>query len=331
MRRRVNVRVALRTAKAAALRAGIMSKLLIEYGVCNEVVADPRRSNQFTWDRGANIGGLGEIVRRLNGHQVAFVKSEEDIYGFGSHLVRPVAYRTRWSLDPTDNSSERNPFNFTSSIALIDSSGTPMVSCTYNPPLENSNVHELYVAVSGRGAYLQRISLDLKKYQITKLDLSTDEALYRLNKTLDPIFEGLGKQRFWDGQGSPIRVSEVKEVKRARVGVSSRPDPLVGDVLDRLGIADENRVVIRGAVRKGTYVALGKLDAFIETTSQDEPDIAGVVGLVPAAGGEVTNAWNQPLQFIDPHAQYKTGIVMTNGSLHKSFQEALREAMENQG
>ncbi len=325
MHRRIKPKPTIRAVKAATLRAGVMGKLLIEYGVPAEVTADPTRSNQYTWDRGANIGGLSELARRFDGHRIRHVNSEEGVKGFESRLALPVACRTRLAFDPIDNSSEKNPTNFTSSLALIDGQGKVIIACTYSPPASGSSEHTLFVAAEGVRPYRQVINLDLEAYRVTKLE--TPDSLYQLNRALDPIFADLRSKKTLDLEGESIRVSDIKCVEDARVGISSRPDDTVGRVLESLKIPEKNIQKIRGAVRKGTYVACGELDVFLETPTQDEPDIAGVIGLVLMSGGKVTNGWGEPLRLLNPHERYKTGMVFSNGTRHTPFQRALEEEM----
>ncbi|HET9956436.1 MAG TPA: 3'(2'),5'-bisphosphate nucleotidase CysQ [Polyangiaceae bacterium] len=119
-----------------------------------------------------------------------------------------------------------------------------------------------------------------------------------------------------DGQRTQIRVSEAAELSQARVACSrSHNTGEVEQVLDGLGAAE--LVQLGSAGLKGAHVATARADAYVAPHYAGQRwDACAPDALVRAAGGNVSDAFGEPIDYRSDSLYNDRGIVMTNGLLH---------------
>ncbi|HTQ06642.1 MAG TPA: 3'(2'),5'-bisphosphate nucleotidase CysQ [Polyangiaceae bacterium] len=136
---------------------------------------------------------------------------------------------------------------------------------------------------------------------------------------------GAGAERIEpSGARAPISVTRVKELRDATV-VSSRShrSARLERALDALGVKEITSMGSAGL--KGAAVARGSVDAHVAPHYAGKRwDAAAVDALTTAAGGRVTDAWGDPLDYRAATLTNDRGLVASNGLIHAALLERLR-------
>jgi 3'(2'), 5'-bisphosphate nucleotidase len=131
---------------------------------------------------------------------------------------------------------------------------------------------------------------------------------------------GSGAERILaGGSRSPIRVSDTPELSAARL-VSSRSHRSAR--LDRaLASLGPREVYTKGSAGlKGTEVAEGAADAHVAPFYAGKRwDACAAEALITAAGGRVTDAYGEPLDYRGAGLSNDRGLVATNGRNHDAI------------
>lgn len=126
-----------------------------------------------------------------------------------------------------------------------------------------------------------------------------------------------------DGARSPLRVSEVATLASSRV-VSSRShrSARLERVLNDLGVRE---IVARGSAGlKGAEVARGKAELYLAPHYAGKRwDACASDALVKAAGGRVTDAYGEILDYRAESLSNDRGLVATNAHIHDAVLEQL--------
>ena len=137
---------------------------------------------------------------------------------------------------------------------------------------------------------------------------------------------GFGAERIEaTGERAPISVTAVSELSAATI-VSSRSHrgPRLERALDALGVKAITSMGSAGL--KGAAVARGGVDAHVAPLYAGKRwDAAAVDALVVAAGGMVTDAWGDPIDYRGPTLSNDRGLVASNGLVHGALLERLRQ------
>jgi 3'(2'), 5'-bisphosphate nucleotidase len=132
--------------------------------------------------------------------------------------------------------------------------------------------------------------------------------------------EGLGAYRIdANGKEEMIRVGEVAKPEDARITVSrSHPSEHLKQVLQ--GINPRLVVPMGSAGLKGSHVADNSADAYLGLGATGKHwDACAMDALVSAAGGRVTDARGEPLDYRSPVLELEHGILAANPALHQSL------------
>jgi 3'(2'), 5'-bisphosphate nucleotidase len=125
------------------------------------------------------------------------------------------------------------------------------------------------------------------------------------------------------GARTAIRVSDTTELGAARL-VSSRSHRSAR--LDRaLASLGSREVYTKGSAGlKGTEVAQGSADAHVAPFYAGKRwDACAAEALIVAAGGRVTDAYGDPLDYRAPGLANERGLVATNGRIHDAILKKL--------
>ena len=131
---------------------------------------------------------------------------------------------------------------------------------------------------------------------------------------------GLGAYRIdANGNEAAIRVGEVSEPEEARLTVSrSHRSEHLKQVLQ--GIKPRLVVPMGSAGLKGSHVADNSADAYLALGPAGKHwDACAMDALVSAAGGRVTDARGEPLDYRSPALELEHGILAANAALHQSL------------
>lgn len=135
---------------------------------------------------------------------------------------------------------------------------------------------------------------------------------------------GFGAERIEaSGERAPIAVTRVAELAHATI-VSSRShrSARLERALDSLGVKEITSMGSAGL--KGAAVARGSVDAHVAPHNGGKRwDAAAVDALVVAAGGLVTDAWGDPIDYRGLSLTNDRGIVASNGLIHGELLERL--------
>lgn len=121
-----------------------------------------------------------------------------------------------------------------------------------------------------------------------------------------------------DGAPTRLRVSEVSDLKRARLAASrTHRSPRMDRVIEALGIAAETQ---RGSV--GVKIGLiveRECDLYIHLSPRSKQwDTCAPEAILREAGGQMTDLWGFPLRYNTPDVWNRNGIVASNGALHEA-------------
>lgn len=141
---------------------------------------------------------------------------------------------------------------------------------------------------------------------------------------------GLGAERIEaTGARTPVAVTGVADLSQATI-VSSRShrSARLERALDALGV--KGITAMGSAGLKGAAVARGLVDAHVAPHNGGKRwDAAAVDALVVAAGGMVTDAWGDPIDYRGLSLTNDRGIVASNGLIHGALLERLHRHREN--
>ncbi len=127
----------------------------------------------------------------------------------------------------------------------------------------------------------------------------------------------------------PLRVSAETALSKARIVStrSHRSDALVR-VLAALGAQRVDALGSAGL--KCAEVAAGLAEAYVAPGwAGSRWDLCAGQAIIEAAGGRVTDAWGDAVDFRDPDLGNKRGIVASNGHVHEQILERLAGARES--
>lgn len=131
---------------------------------------------------------------------------------------------------------------------------------------------------------------------------------------------GLGAYRVdANGNEEAIRVGEVSEPEAARITVSrSHPSEHLKRVLE--GINPRSVVPMGSAGLKGAHVADNSADAYLALGPAGKHwDACALDAIVCAAGGRVTDARGEPLDYRSAELGLEHGILAASSALHQSL------------
>jgi 3'(2'), 5'-bisphosphate nucleotidase len=126
------------------------------------------------------------------------------------------------------------------------------------------------------------------------------------------------------GDRSPIHVTRVAELGAATV-VSSRShrSEKLERALEALGVSAITSMGSAGL--KGAEVARGAVEAHVAPHYAGKRwDVCAAEALVVAAGGRVTDAWGDRIDYRAPSLSNDRGLVASNGLVHDAILERLR-------
>ena len=136
---------------------------------------------------------------------------------------------------------------------------------------------------------------------------------------------GSGAERIEaNGERAPVSVTTVSELAAATI-VSSRShrSPKLERVLDALGVKAITSMGSAGL--KGAAVARGSVEAHVAPHYAGKRwDVCAAEALVVAAGGTVTDAWGDQIDYRAASLGNDRGLVASNGRVHAAILERLR-------
>jgi 3'(2'), 5'-bisphosphate nucleotidase len=127
------------------------------------------------------------------------------------------------------------------------------------------------------------------------------------------------------GARSPIHVSDRKQIAEARlVGSRSHRGPRLERMLGALGVGE--MIPMGSAGLKGAYVARGDAEAYVAPFYAGKRwDACAAEALVVAAGGLVTDAFGEAIDYRAESLSNDRGVVATNGVLHEALLTRIAE------
>ena len=129
-----------------------------------------------------------------------------------------------------------------------------------------------------------------------------------------------------EGRWTPVRVSPVDALGRARIGVSrSHRSARLERALADLGPGEVRAMGSAGL--KGAEVARGSADAYVDTGAKTKRwDVCAVDALVTAAGGRVSDVTGTPIDYRARILANERGLVVSNGLVHEAIVTRLHRA-----
>ncbi|HET7539493.1 MAG TPA: 3'(2'),5'-bisphosphate nucleotidase CysQ [Polyangiaceae bacterium] len=126
-----------------------------------------------------------------------------------------------------------------------------------------------------------------------------------------------------DGSRQPITVSALGSLGQARiVGSRSHRNPALEQALAALGARE--LVALGSAGLKASVVAHGAADAYVAPHYAGKRwDACAADALISAAGGKLSNARGEPIDYRSEHLDNDRGVVASNGLLHDAILEKL--------
>jgi 3'(2'), 5'-bisphosphate nucleotidase len=142
------------------------------------------------------------------------------------------------------------------------------------------------------------------------------------------IFAGwVGEGAFMirDGKQTPIRVSDISDMRQGRlVGSRSHRGPQLEKAIERL--SPREVVVMGSAGLKGTLVASGVVEAYVAPGYAGKRwDACAADALVTAAGGILTDTHGDAIDYRAPSLNNDRGLVCSNRHVHRSLIDGLAE------
>jgi 3'(2'), 5'-bisphosphate nucleotidase len=127
------------------------------------------------------------------------------------------------------------------------------------------------------------------------------------------------------GARSPIQVSQRTEIAAARlVGSRSHRGPRLERILGALGV--QEHIPMGSAGLKGAYVARGEAEAYVAPFYAGKRwDACAAEALVVAAGGRVTDAFGEAIDYRAESLSNDRGVVATNGFIHDALLTRIAE------
>jgi 3'(2'), 5'-bisphosphate nucleotidase len=133
------------------------------------------------------------------------------------------------------------------------------------------------------------------------------------------------------GSRSPIHVSDRRDLATARlVGSRSHRGPRLERMLAALGVGE--MIPMGSAGLKGAFVARGEAEAYVAPFYAGKRwDACAAEALVVAAGGHVTDAYGNPIDYRAESLSNDRGVVATNGVLHDALLARIAEVRKAEG
>lgn len=133
------------------------------------------------------------------------------------------------------------------------------------------------------------------------------------------------------GARSPIHVSQRGEMSTARlVGSRSHRGPRLERLLGALGVGE--LIPMGSAGLKGAYVARGEAEAYVAPFYAGKRwDACAAEALVVAAGGRVTDAFGDAIDYRAESLSNDRGVIATNGVLHDALLARIAELRSAEG
>jgi 3'(2'), 5'-bisphosphate nucleotidase len=133
------------------------------------------------------------------------------------------------------------------------------------------------------------------------------------------------------GARTPIHVSDRARISESRlVGSRSHRGPRLERLLGALGVGE--MIPMGSAGLKGAYVARGDAEAYVAPFYAGKRwDACAAEALVVAAGGRVTDAYGDPIDYRAESLSNDRGVVATNGVLHDALLTRIAEIRKAEG
>jgi len=127
---------------------------------------------------------------------------------------------------------------------------------------------------------------------------------------------GAGASLQIDGRTEPLRVSDIDDLARLRVGVSRlNASSSLGACLTAAGLHE--RAQVMGASVKHMATARGALDAAINLSPGEcEWDTCAPEVILREAGGAMTDGAGQPFRYNQRDVVHRRGSIASNGAAH---------------
>lgn len=127
------------------------------------------------------------------------------------------------------------------------------------------------------------------------------------------------------GQRRPLAVSSIARVSESRlVGSRSHRSPALERALAKL--APRELLVMGSAGLKGTMVASAEVEAYIAPGYAGKRwDACAADALILAAGGVLTDAYGDPIDYRSGSLTNSRGLVASNGHIHEALLAAFEE------
>jgi 3'(2'), 5'-bisphosphate nucleotidase len=134
-----------------------------------------------------------------------------------------------------------------------------------------------------------------------------------------------------NGARSPFHVSDRADLATARlVGSRSHRGPKLERLLAALGVGE--LIPMGSAGLKGAFVARGEAEAHVAPFYAGKRwDACAAEALVVAAGGQVTDAYGEPIDYRAESLSNDRGVVATNGVLHDTLLRRIAEVRNAPG
>lgn len=134
-----------------------------------------------------------------------------------------------------------------------------------------------------------------------------------------------------NGARTPIHVSDRAELASARlVGSRSHRGPRLERLLTALGVGE--LIPMGSAGLKGAYVACGAAEAYVAPFYAGKRwDACAAEALVVAAGGHVTDAFGDAIDYRAESLSNDRGVVASNGVLHDALLRRIAEIRAAEG
>ena len=133
-----------------------------------------------------------------------------------------------------------------------------------------------------------------------------------------------------DGKRSALGVSSTSSLAEARIVCTrSHKSPALERALDALGVRQLDALGSAGL--KCAEVAAGRADAYVAPARAGcRWDVCAGEAIIVAAGGALTDAYGEPIDYSSESLVNERGIVASNGRLHDAILARLAEARERE-
>jgi 3'(2'), 5'-bisphosphate nucleotidase len=128
-----------------------------------------------------------------------------------------------------------------------------------------------------------------------------------------------------DGKHTPIRVSDVSDMRQGRiVGSRSHRGPVLEQAIAKL--SPREVLVMGSAGLKATLVASGIVEAYVAPGYAGKRwDACAADALVTAAGGVLTDTYGDPIDYRAPSLSNDRGLICSNRHVHATLVQGLAD------